>query len=79
MNEERVALPPDPKRRVRLRRSEKTCIKHAQCWAHCRREFFNAQSAEPVLANEALDRIGKLYKIEEEIRASKLTGESLHL
>ncbi len=24
MNEERVALPPDPKRRVRLRRSEKT-------------------------------------------------------
>ena len=59
--------------------AEKTGIKHAQCWAHCRREFFNAQSAEPVLANEALDRIGKLYKIEEEIRARKLTGESLHL
>ncbi len=52
--------------------AEKTGIKHAQCWAHCRREFFNAQSAEPVLANEALDRIGKLYKIEEEIRARKL-------
>jgi len=59
--------------------AEKTGIKHAQCWAHCRREFFKAQSAEPVLANEALDRIGKLYKIEEEIRARKLTGESRHL
>lgn len=59
--------------------ADKTGIKHAQCWAHCRREFFNAQSSEPVLANEALDQIGKFYEIEEEIRARKLTGENRHL
>jgi hypothetical protein len=50
-------------------------LKHAQCWAHCRREFFNARAPEPVLANEALDRIGAIYKVEEDIRARKLSGE----
>jgi transposase len=57
----------------------KTGLKHAQCWAHCRREFFNAQAAEPVLANEALDRIRAIYKVEEDSRARKLSGEHRHL
>jgi hypothetical protein len=34
-----------------------------------------ARAAEPVLANEALDRIGAIYKVEEDIRARKLSGE----
>ena len=56
--------------------AEKTGIIHAQCWTHCRREFINAEKAEPVLAAEALDRIGVLYAVEAEIRKKKLTGDA---
>jgi transposase len=44
-------------------------IKEAACWAHVRRKFYDihVSLASPV-ALEALDRIGRLYKIEEEIR-----------
>ena len=44
-------------------------IQEAACWAHVRRKFFDLQEAHasPV-AKEALERIGSLYAIENEIR-----------
>ena len=44
-------------------------IKEAACWAHVRRKFYeiHVSLASPI-ALEALERIGRLYKIEEEIR-----------
>jgi transposase len=56
--------------------AKKTKVTHAQCWAHTRREFFEAQGAEPQLAQEALRQIGTLYKVEEDIRAKGLKGEA---
>jgi transposase len=44
-------------------------IQEAACWAHVRRKFYDIHiaHASPIAA-EALDRIGKLYAIETEIR-----------
>ena len=44
-------------------------IYEVACWAHCRRKFYeiHAAHASPTTA-EALDRIGALYGIEQEIR-----------
>ena len=44
-------------------------IRHAACWAHVRRHFYDLEQAHssPV-AREALQRIGTLYGIEEPIR-----------
>jgi transposase len=44
-------------------------VKEAACWAHARRAFYDLfkANASPVAA-EALERIGKLYEIEAEIR-----------
>ena len=55
------------------RYAEKTGITHAQCWAHTRRKFFEAQTDEPV-AGQALDLIGEIYQVEADIRAKGLTG-----
>ncbi len=43
-------------------------IKEAACWAHVRRKFYaiHVSLASPI-SLEALERIGRLYKIEEEI------------
>jgi transposase len=44
-------------------------IKEAACWAHVRRKFYDIHvSLASPIALEALERIGELYKIEEEIR-----------
>src|SRR5215213_4307195 len=44
-------------------------IKLAFCWAHCRRRFYELyRSTGSPLAEEALRRIGELYRIEVEIR-----------
>ena len=51
-----------------------TGVTHAQCWAHARRMFFEAQDAEPQAAAEALAHIGALYRIEAEIRDAALVG-----
>jgi transposase len=48
-------------------------IEHAQCWAHTRRKFVEAQDVEPKLSTTALDRIGQLYVNEEVIRENRLT------
>jgi transposase len=44
-------------------------IKEAACWAHVRRKFYDIQVAlSSPIALEGLERIARLYKIEEEIR-----------
>src|ERR1700686_545889 len=44
-------------------------IKEAACWAHVRRKFYDIHvSLASPIALEALERIGRLYKVEEEIR-----------
>jgi transposase len=44
-------------------------IRLAFCWAHCRRRFYEIhQATGSPLAEEALRRIGELYKVETEIR-----------
>src|SRR4051795_13529155 len=44
-------------------------VRLAFCWAHCRRRFYDIhQATGSPLAEEALRRIGELYKIEAEIR-----------
>ena len=57
------------------RYAELTGLTHAQCWAHTRRKFFEAQDADPKMAGEALDQIGALYAAEQHIRDKRLTGE----
>jgi len=50
-------------------------VTHAQCWAHCRRGFEQADESEPVAGAEALALIGALYRHEEIIREQGLEGE----
>ncbi len=52
----------------------KTGITHAQCWSHTRRQFFEAQGAEPQASAQALDMIGALYQVETRIRESKVAA-----
>jgi Transposase IS66 family len=59
--------------------AKKVGITHALCWSHSRREFFEAQAADPEGAHEALKRISALYTIEEDIRTLKLTGDAKRL
>ena len=54
------------------RYANQTGITHAQCWAHTRRNFFEARAVEPEAATTALDFIGGLYAVEERIREQKL-------
>ena len=61
------------------RYATQTGVTHAQCWAHCRREFYEAQAADPAGCGEALRQIGVLYEIESQIRERKLAGESKRL
>ena len=59
--------------------AKKTGLTHAQCWAHTRRGFFEAQAAEPEGARAALEHIRGLYAAEEQIRERKLAGEPKRL
>lgn len=59
---------------------EKLCatypeIEHALCWAHTRREFFEALEYEPERCKKALDLIAKLYAVEAQIRDETLHDE----
>jgi transposase len=49
---------------------------HAQCWAHGRRKFVDAERGEPTLVTQALDRIGALYEQEALIRQRGLADEA---
>jgi len=55
--------------------AKKSGVTHAQCWAHTRRLFFEAQEAEPEAAARALETIGALYAVEEHIRERQFKGE----
>jgi transposase len=52
-----------------------TAIVHALCWAHTRREFFEAQEYEPERCGKALEFIGKLYEHEAAMREQQRSGE----
>lgn len=48
---------------------EEGAIREAACWAHVRRKFYDLHQAhQSPIASEALQRIGMLYAIEEQIR-----------
>ncbi|WP_455289701.1 IS66 family transposase [Cupriavidus necator] len=49
-------------------------LTHAQCWAHARREVFEAKDIEPAHAEKALEHIAALYAAEEHIRSQDLKG-----
>jgi transposase len=51
-------------------------IVHAQCWAHTRRKFVEAQAAEPALAATALEQIGTLYALEAQGREQRLPEDA---
>jgi hypothetical protein len=54
----------------------KTGITHAQCWAHSRRKIYEARDIEPAHADQALELIAALYKVEQQIRSDGLTGQA---
>lgn len=49
-------------------------LTHAQCWAHARREVFEARDIEPAPAETALEFIAALYQAEAYIREHELSG-----
>jgi transposase len=55
--------------------AKKTGITHAQCWVHARRQFIEAQDADPERADIALTHIRQLFSVEDEIAALTLKGE----
>jgi len=52
-------------------------IVHAQCWAHTRRYFVEAEASDPGRAGEALDAIGRLYDHEARIKEKGLSVEQV--
>jgi hypothetical protein len=50
------------------------------CWVHARRHVYEALGSDPLPASEGLARIGKLFEIEREIKATldreQLTGDA---
>src|ERR1035437_5118887 len=56
--------------------AKKTGLTHAQCWAHSRREVYEAQDIEPDRGKQALEMTGALYAVEARIREQELTGEA---
>jgi transposase len=54
-------------------------IVHAQCWSHTRRNFVEAEAAEPDLSGHILDRIALLYEHEQKIRERRFTDERRQL
>ena len=50
-------------------------VTHAQCWAHTRRQFIDAEASEPDAAEQALAWIRALYQHESEANDQGLEGE----
>lgn len=50
---------------------------HLCCWAHVRRKFVEAQENDPPKARYALDKIGELYRVEQQIKEDKIEGEAV--
>jgi transposase len=53
-------------------------IMEVGCWAHARRRFVDAESAEPDLAKEAVDRLREIYLIEKRAKDEALSAEARH-
>jgi transposase len=51
-------------------------VTHAQCWAHCRRHFEQAEASYPQAVAEALAQIGAMYRVEATIRKDRLDREA---
>ncbi len=47
------------------------------CWAHARRYFINAEDSDPVLAKEAIGRIGDLYLVERQAKEAGVSSAAL--
>jgi transposase len=47
----------------------------AACWAHVRRKFYEAKEEAPELCGRALEAIGKLYRIEKNLREARAGPE----
>jgi hypothetical protein len=56
--------------------AKKLGLTHAQCWTHCRRGFFEAEAADPDAVHEALQQIGALYGVEDQIKERGLNSEA---
>ncbi|AKM33239.1 transposase (plasmid) [Pandoraea faecigallinarum] len=57
---------------------ERGDVVEAACWAHARRKFYDLHAARPnALNTEALERIGALYRIEDEIRGQPLDARQV--
>ena len=54
------------------RYAEKTGVTHAQCWAHARRAFIEAEAVEPEAVAQALEMIRALFEVEARIRQGGL-------
>jgi len=54
---------------------KRPAVTHANCWAHARRTFEAALNDEPTAAGQALELIGQLYRVEEQIRKKNLHGQ----
>jgi len=50
-------------------------VTHAQCWVHSRRYLVKAEDGGCAESCTGLDLIGRLYKIEDDIRAQNLSGD----
>jgi transposase len=51
---------------------------HVGCNAHARRNFKDAKSSDAEIAQQALDLIQELYKIESEVKKEGLQGSEIH-
>lgn len=61
------------------RYAKKSGITHAQCWAHTRRTFHEAEASDPIAVHDVLEQIQRLYRIEEDVRTRSLSGEAKQL
>ena len=50
-------------------------VTQANCWSHARRKFEAALKDEPKAAGQALEQIGQLYRIEDQIRQKNLQDQ----
>lgn len=56
---------------------EKHQVTHANCWVHTRRYFERAKEMEPQLAQQALDFIAQLYRLEAQWREQELSPDAV--
>jgi transposase len=52
-------------------------VTHLACWAHARREFFEARSNDKIRAEKALEFIQEIYAVEREAKENNLTPDAV--